>query len=353
MSATRPDPSDPARQPAPQDPSAVRLPNWPPRPKPTWPPPDFSQEAFEQRRRERLEEIRRYFEGRTATNRLAADATSAGSPSVPPPAPTLPSAPDRRDAGGTNAGSPGVPPGTPPPAPTLAPAPDRRDAGDTGTPSPEAPAEPKPTPPARAGSPRHTQARKARKRRDPFRNVTLLGETWERFPKGGLPLGLLKDLALALEESVQFRLQTNLGPHYLWPEDSALLWHLSATARHDPRTLKQMSEYDLEVLLGQDMERLVRTRLLPKHAEHELRRDAVLGALIRLGQVYQSCRRKWKKARAREVVWGAVQRVCQAPKRAYQMLEQGKAVEALWKARAAEQQAAQAQALALLGDYVI
>ncbi len=203
--------------------------------------------------------------------------------------------------------------------------------------------------PARAGGSRSP----AKKHRDLFRDVTLLGETWERFPRGGVPLGLLKDMAMALEDSAKFRVKEDLVPYFLWTEDSTPMWRLSATARHEPRCFAALNEHDLEILMEQDVERLVRTLLVPKHAEYDLRRDAMLGALERLGQVYHCCRRRWKKARARELFWGAVQRVCLHAKKGYRMIEVGKQAEARRKVWEAEQREAQRQALARLGDYAI
>jgi hypothetical protein len=113
------------------------------------------------------------------------------------------------------------------------------------------------------------------------------------------------------------------------------------------------SEADLALLMGLELERLVRTVLLPKHAEHELRREAIIGALKRLGQLYHHCRKRWKRERAREVLWGQVQVVCLYAKRVYRVIVQGKEVQARRKAWEAQQREAERQALALLGDYAI
>jgi hypothetical protein len=107
MSATRPDPADfSTPQPTPEE---TPRPLWKPRPKLTWPPDDFSQAAFEQRRKERLEEIRRSFERRAAGEQPGAESV-----------PTLPGAvagatpKQRGTAGGllvappTLAGTPGA-----------------------------------------------------------------------------------------------------------------------------------------------------------------------------------------------------------------------------------------------------
>jgi hypothetical protein len=75
----------------------------------------------------------------------------------------------------------------------------------------------------------------AKPRRKPSEQVTLFGETWERFSKGILPLSLLKDLAMALEDSARFRMQEDLVHEFVYPEDSAKMWHFSRTARHDAR----------------------------------------------------------------------------------------------------------------------
>src|SRR5262249_40945072 len=151
----------------------------------------------------------------------------------------------------------------------------------------------------------------------------------------------------------RFREQADIGPHYLWPEDSTPIWHFSVTTRHTPSGLAGISEHHLSLLIEQDMERLVRTLLLPKYGENELRRDAMLGALPRLGQIYQYCRRKWKKARARELVWSGVQRVCLEANKAARILEMGRQAEARIKAWDAEQREVQRQALARLGEYAI
>jgi hypothetical protein len=182
--------------------------------------------------------------------------------------------------------------------------------------------------------------------------VTLLGETWERFPKGILPLSFLKDLGMALEESAQFRRQEDLGPCSLWGEETAPDWHTARVSGYQPRKLTRLGERELEILIEHDLERLLRTLLLPSQ-ENEGRKEALLGMIGQLGQVYHLCRRRWKKERARELVWGGVQRVCLRATQAVQLIERGKQAEASRKARQAEQEVMRVQALALVGDYAI
>jgi hypothetical protein len=223
-------------------------------------------------------------------------------------------------------------------------------------PEPAAPEAAAPPAPAEAaGLPAQPEAANptAKPRRKPSEQVTLFGETWEVFTTGILPLSLLKDMAMALEDSAAFRLQEDVTHDFLWSEDSARMWHFSRTARHDARALLLLEEHDLTLLMGQEMERLIRTQLLPKHAEHELRRDAIFGMLKRLGQLYRHSLKRWGKGRAREVFWGQVQVVCLYAKRVSRVIEQGKQVQARRQAWEAEQREAARQALAVVGDYAI
>jgi hypothetical protein len=163
----------------------------------------------------------------------------------------------------------------------------------------------------------------------------------------------MKDMAMALEEAAQFRIEEALGPHYRWGQETATNWHFMRAISYTPARLTRLSEQDMILLIEQDVERLLRTVVLPKHAENELRKEAILGTLVRLGQIYQLCRKRWKKAKARELFWGCVQRVCLEGKYVWEMLERGKQAEASRKARQAEQQAAREQALAQVWDYAI
>jgi hypothetical protein len=268
------------------------------------------------------EELADFAQKRAAFLAHFAAATQSAEPPQPP-APLEAEAP-----------SPGVPPeATPPPvviAEPLAP--------------PSVMAEPAP-PEATSPTPKP--------RRKPSEQVRLFGETWEVFPTGILPLSLLKDMAMALEDSAAFRLQEDVTHDFLWSEDSARMWQFSRTARHDARALGLLEEHDLTLLMGQEMERLIRTQLLPKHAEHELRREAIFGMLKRLGQLYRHSLKRWGKARAREVFWGQVQVVCLYAKRVSRVIEQGKQVQARRQAWEAEQREAARQALAVVGDYAI
>ncbi len=86
MSQAHHDPNDfsAQQQPTPSPDARTQRLVWQPRPKPKWPPDDFSQDAFEQRRRERLEEIRLVFARVAAGLPIKEDEDTGGRPGGTP-----------------------------------------------------------------------------------------------------------------------------------------------------------------------------------------------------------------------------------------------------------------------------
>jgi hypothetical protein len=193
----------------------------------------------------------------------------------------------------------------------------------------------------RARSAASPNVRRAPKR-DHFQRVSLFGEAWEPFPRGLLPWPLLRRLSAWLTDSAQIRLQEHLPPHYYYGPDSAPATTVAAAARYDLTYVAGLADYRLRNLLGIEMERLVRIVMMQKLEEREeLRQEAILGTVTRLGQVYAICLKRWKRQRAREVFWECLELVLAQAQKAVQMLRWAAVAEERRAREKAQREAAQ------------
>jgi hypothetical protein len=133
-----------------------------------------------------------------------------------------------------------------------------------------------------------------------FKNLRLFGETWKSFPKGILPLALLKELAARLAQSAE--------GCYALPGEATPLVIVASAVTYAPHKLGRFGARELDHLLQTDMDHLARL-LLPGQGEQSggRWREAILSTIARLGQVYHLCLRRWKKASARSIFWGSLE----------------------------------------------